>query len=159
MAMRKLADPILNDLLLMLQGRRLTDLTPTAQSRYIKHLDRIDGELEAARFNGGSIPLAFNDEAVLITKAEIEQVRGAVVRLQEALAAAHQELIPVTAKATALDQFSDVLFAEFGEHIPDGATDALDAALRLLRLDAASAAVVQTSAGKAPSPTGHRRSR
>lgn len=168
MAMRRLGDPILNDLLLMLQGRRLNDLTPAAQSRYIKHLDRIDGELATARKNGGSIPLAFNDESVLITRAELDTLRGQAAKLTAALASTTALLNTAEADQATLRGFGDTLFADFAMDlalIESTAEGPAAAALDLLRafkadLDRLVGAPVQASAHDNPSPTkANRRSR
>lgn len=166
MAMRRLSDPILNDLLLMLQGRRLNDLTPAAQSRYIKHLDRIDQELATARANGGSIPLAFNDDSVLITKMELDHLRGQVAQLTTACENGDVALALAEGDVATLRGFGDTLFTEFSADlalVSPEATGPAEAAIELLRafkadLDRVVGVPVQTSA-EPPSPKANRRSR
>jgi hypothetical protein len=126
MPMRKLADPILNDLLLMLQARRYNDLTPTAVSRYARHLDRLDKELAEQR--GGRPAPAFDDDVLMIRASEHRRLVALAAQAELLERAADAK----TAAVTDIERFADVLLTEFADVLPGGAT-ALDCALALLR--------------------------
>jgi hypothetical protein len=133
MTMRKLADPILNDLMLMVQARKTSDLSGAAITRYVQHLDRLDRELEAARVATGSIPAAVMDDVVTVPRRVLEEQRAELRRLADL----NQEGVGIVAGAHALklqiDRLADALFAHFAADIrPEDGTNPVDVAIALL---------------------------
>jgi hypothetical protein len=131
MTMRKLADPILNDLMLMVQARKASNLSGAAITRYVQHLDRIDRELEAARVATGSIPAQVMDELVTVPRRVLEEQRAELRRLD----LVNREGVRV---ATAnhdlqkdLDRLGDYLLSERSADLAEGG--AIDNAIRLLK--------------------------
>ena len=133
MAMRRLADPVLNDLLLMVSGRRNTELTGAAISRYVAHLDRIDRELAEARTESGAPPLAFGDDTVTVSLKQLHALEGHLADVSAQLRAATALVSAKTTAAADVEAFAATLLSEFADVIPNDVKTAHDAALALLR--------------------------
>lgn len=131
MTMRKLGDPILNDLMLMVQGRKASNLSGAAITRYVQHLDRLDRELAEARAGSGISPAGVNDELITITRRQFTDLEAEVKRL----AALNQMAVASAAETLAIktdhQRLADYLLNERTADLGEGS--AIDNAIRLLR--------------------------
>lgn len=133
MTMRKLNDPILNDLMLMVQGRKASNLSSQAITRYVQHIDRLDAELEDARSRTGKPRQAYGDDVEVVTTTELGQLRAAAGALATVVADAEALRATADAATRELAEFSATLLTRFSPRLMKiQATTAPDAALQLL---------------------------
>jgi hypothetical protein len=139
MALRRLADPILNDLVLMINGRKNVDLASPAVSRYTLHLARLDDELAAARQHSGNYPIRADDTVVTIAVRELNELKGAIVTAREQRQAHEAEAGDLRLAKAAYEALINTLFGEFGDELrtleAPTPTDAILALLRAWRPD------------------------
>lgn len=131
MTMRKLGDPILNDLLLMVQGRRAANLSGQAITRYVQHLDRLDRELAAVRAGSGISPAGVHDEVIEITRRQFNDLEAEIKRLAALNQMGVSSAEETVATKSELARLENYLLTERTADLTDGS--AIDNAIRLLR--------------------------
>ena len=132
MATRKLDDPILNDLALMVQGRRFNALTPSAVTRYMTHLDRLDRELAIAR--GGAPAPNFHNELHSQATAQLSHMTAEIEHLRLTMRDTAEHAARLDVVRGDMLRLEGALFEEFSADIAQATeTNAVDLVLTLLR--------------------------
>lgn len=133
MAAPTLGDPILNDLSLMVQGKK-KDFSHQTVTRYLTHLQRLDGELKDARKGSGNIAIGINSEVVKISSERLRATEQELAHLRQALVNTTEQALAYDKAGQALKGLEQALFEEFGDDLAtvDGQTST-DIVLGLLR--------------------------
>src|SRR5258705_12776884 len=112
MSMRQLYDPILNDILLLVQGRKHQALSPMAVTRYQQHLDRLDVELRAARVKSKKPALAYGDTQVAVASSTLGDLHKRIADLTGEVRTAQAAVAQALSEHPEIARLADFLLQE-----------------------------------------------